>query len=734
MGGAQRLVAIDLDGEPGEASWQTLTQELGAPPPTLTSQSGREGGGRHLVYRLPPSADLASVRNRAGGWVTPAGARLPCLDVRAEGGQIVVAPSLHATGRRYAWDAQAPSEPAEFPDAWARWLTAVRPPMPRTTAPTPQDLRPPSGPSRHPATRAARYARAVLDAACAALLVAERGTRNDTAAREAFGVGGLLHVGAFSEAEAMEVLLDATRRGGWDASAEARTAETLRHQLAEGSRAPREIPESPAPVASAQPHPETPAHDLASELAPAATALDTPTPQSEPPSLALEDISATPTPSRSFERGDHVELAESILEYLGTSPLTFDAGEFWRYSPTRGVWELLEQHIIRHTVTMFAGSPVGPKQKPLRVSATDAKGAEAIARDKLLADANRVTFRSTPLGIAFSNGFVRVRDGAIELAEHAPANLARHGFTFDYEPWTAERTPKLNAFLAELFADCDPPERDARVALLQEFSGACLVGDAIRFQKCLLLHGEGGNGKSALLALLRAMFPRDALCSLPPQRWAERFSLEVLEGKRANFVSETPNGDILDGSAFKAVITGDYVTAERKLKPVFEFKPIAGHIFSTNWPLLTSDHSTGFWRRPIVLPCTRKFDGDAARVIDVEQPIIREELAGLVAFAIEGAARAQRQSAFTVPEQGKALAHQWRTDSDAVRSFLATRPDNDEVLSSTLFDAYKQWSKDTNHGTLSSTKFGLRVKATGLYTSVRLARGVVYTRIVPGSV
>ncbi|WP_437954000.1 hypothetical protein [Sorangium sp. So ce296] len=60
------------------------------------------------------------------------------------------------------------------------------------------------------------------------------------------------------------------------------------------------------------------------------------------------------------------------------------------------------------------------------------------------------------------------------------------------------------------------------------------------------------------------MFPPEALASLPPQRWTERFALSAPEGKLANFVSKTPSGERLEGGAFTAVVTRDPVMAERK--------------------------------------------------------------------------------------------------------------------------------------------------------------------------
>ncbi|WP_437638356.1 DNA primase family protein [Sorangium sp. So ce854] len=433
-----------------------------------------------------------------------------------------------------------------------------------------------------------------------------------------------------------------------------------------------------------------------------------------------------------FARGDHAELAKAVLHALGPAPLTYDAGEFWRYDALRGIWELLPSHVVRHTAAGFAGAPVGDDEKPLKVNVADVRGAEAIARDELLSARDRTCFNGARSGASFRNGFVVVRDGRVDLLPHAPEHRARHGYAVDYEPWLTSRTPRLNAFLEELFSDCSEDESSARVALLQEFVGACLIGEAIKYQKCLVLFGEGGNGKSSVISLIRALFPADAVASVAPQRWSERFALAALEGKLVNLVSETPTSELLDGSAFKAVVTGDQVTAERKHKDAFHFCPIAGHVFSTNWPLTSSDHSVGFWRRPLILPLTRRFDNALDVTLSAESEIIAHELPHVVAWALDGAARLQRQRQYTQPAQGVSLKAEWMNESDQVRLFLLTRPADDYVSADTLYKQYRVWASENGHkNPMSSNKFGRRVRASGMYDNLHAERGTFYRRKVP---
>lgn len=120
MGGG--LFALDVDvanGKPGAETLADLEAEHGPLPVTVEARTG--SGGRHLIYRSPQE-----IRNNAATRLGPG------LDIRGEGGQIVVAPTIHPTsGLPYAWVAdRAPWErhPADAPD----WLVGllVDPPKP----------------------------------------------------------------------------------------------------------------------------------------------------------------------------------------------------------------------------------------------------------------------------------------------------------------------------------------------------------------------------------------------------------------------------------------------------------------------------------------------------------------------------------------------------------------------------------------------------------------------------
>jgi hypothetical protein len=95
MGGGARLVTIDIDGSTGRSSWEAFQNTFEPVPETLRQTTGRAEGGEHFLFTVDTDFDLDKIRNRA---------RIaPGVDVRAEGGLIVAAPSVHPTGVVYAW-------------------------------------------------------------------------------------------------------------------------------------------------------------------------------------------------------------------------------------------------------------------------------------------------------------------------------------------------------------------------------------------------------------------------------------------------------------------------------------------------------------------------------------------------------------------------------------------------------------------------------------------------------
>jgi hypothetical protein len=118
--GGFAIVALDVD---DSLAFGALQLSLPPLPPTLTTISGK---GFHLLFRVPLEL-VGLLRNfvKKGG-----------IDLRAEGGQVVAAPSRHYSGAVYQL-ANAEAGLAMLPEAWFAWLASNC--RPREAAPEQTD-------------------------------------------------------------------------------------------------------------------------------------------------------------------------------------------------------------------------------------------------------------------------------------------------------------------------------------------------------------------------------------------------------------------------------------------------------------------------------------------------------------------------------------------------------------------------------------------------------------------
>jgi len=122
-GNRSGTIVIDIDGAEGEESLATLEKQLGTLPVTITQITPGKmingqwtGKGRHLIFRT--NGQQFSCRTGI----------VKSIDIKADGGYIVAAPSVHPDGTGSYTFAEGLSfndiEPAELPQSWNTWILA----------------------------------------------------------------------------------------------------------------------------------------------------------------------------------------------------------------------------------------------------------------------------------------------------------------------------------------------------------------------------------------------------------------------------------------------------------------------------------------------------------------------------------------------------------------------------------------------------------------------------------
>ncbi len=179
------VLDIDIGTARGDKSLAKLETEYGQLPRTIEASTPR--GGRHLYWKW--AVDGPEIRNSVGrlGRKARSGRYpYPGIDVRGEGGQIVLPPSVLADGRGYRWVKNGARTFADSP----AWLVTLALPPPLPPRPKPKPLN----------GDVDRYCAAAITAELKCLAAAGEGQRNEQLNRSAYAVAQFVAAGVVPEA------------------------------------------------------------------------------------------------------------------------------------------------------------------------------------------------------------------------------------------------------------------------------------------------------------------------------------------------------------------------------------------------------------------------------------------------------------------------------------------------------------------------------------------------------
>lgn len=317
--------------------------------------------------------------------------------------------------------------------------------------------------------------------------------------------------------------------------------------------------------------------------------------------------------------------------------------------------------------------------------------------------------------INFQNGILDLPTG--KLDRHTPEFLSPCQIGAAYDP--EAECPEIDKFLTGVIA----PELAINV---HEVAGYLLAPDNT-LQTAVMLLGGGANGKSTLLRVLIEMLGSDNVASVALHRLEEdRFAAAELYGKLANIFADLDARALQASSIFKSITGGDAISGERKYAAPFTFTPYSRLIFSANEAPPTPDSSDAFFRRWLILPFDRRFDGAKADRRLIEKLTTPTELSGLVNKGLAALPGLHARGAFTATDTATEAAERFRVDSDSVAGFLAdctTLTPDGRVPRPRMFDEYRNWCTDNNRRPLSRQRFNHRVQALHPTLAIRPYQG-----------
>ncbi len=284
-----------------------------------------------------------------------------------------------------------------------------------------------------------------------------------------------------------------------------------------------------------------------------------------------------------------------------------------------------------------------------------------------------------------------------EQHDHSESFMSSIQAPYDYDK-NAD-CPRWKKFIAEVMNDREPSMK-----LLQEMTGYILYNDC-SLQKCFFLMGDGANGKSVFLNVIRAVFGEANVSSVEMSSLLEPFQRINLINSLVNISTETSSNVKGAESIFKQIVVGDTINGCYKNKDFVNFNPRCVMISACNEYIKSRDTTSGFLRRICFIDFPVKFEGEKA---DLElESKLKTELSGIFNWAYEGYLRLREQKHFTeTPEQAQ-MMEEFIQLMNPVAAFIkeCLMEQTGRMERMALYVKYSSWCKEAGHETQSRNKF-----------------------------
>lgn len=272
------------------------------------------------------------------------------------------------------------------------------------------------------------------------------------------------------------------------------------------------------------------------------------------------------------------------------------------------------------------------------------------------------------------NGRLDVRTG--ELLPHDPNIVEFVRVPVTYVP--NHYDIHVDKMLNKLFVN-DMEVRD----LFEEMLGYCLVRNT-RYQRGFMFYGDGSNGKSTMLEMIRNFLGRENVSSVDLTKLHENYATAELEHKLANIGDDIESGKLKETSVIKRLFTGDAINTRRIYGEPFDLYSYAKMIFSANQLPYSADKSHGFFRRIEFIPLEAKISPSDPDFDPYIQDKVTTESAKsyLLNMALKGLNRLVTNGDFTIPKTVKEAKERYKTVNSTTLTWIYEENISKEYLTS----------------------------------------------------
>lgn len=365
-----------------------------------------------------------------------------------------------------------------------------------------------------------------------------------------------------------------------------------------------------------------------------------------------------------------------------------DTGEIWAYD--KGLWKPDGESFIRNVVTGIMGDV-----------SKRSYGEEVVYYIRTVTYVDRDVFNTPENELPLMNGILDMDTN--QLRDYSIHDFYTTRLPIYFDPTAA--CPRIDAFLTQVV-------KEENVKLLKEIAAYCLYR-GYPLQTAFMLIGQGSNGKSVYLNLLKTILGQENVVSVSVQDLEEKpFAPAQLYLKMANIYADLSSKAMYNSGKFKMLTGGDSITAERKFGQPFNFINRAKMIYSCNQIPIAYDDSDAYHRRWIIVNFPFRFDEKTADPKLLQKLITAAEVSGflnqLIPVLKELIDRGRFSYEMTI-EQRREL---YKRLSDPVEAFCIDMVAYDAdgwIGKKELYTAFCEYCREKNYAVIAESTFAKRL-------------------------
>lgn len=251
---------------------------------------------------------------------------------------------------------------------------------------------------------------------------------------------------------------------------------------------------------------------------------------------------------------------------------------------------------------------------------------------------------------------------------------------------------------------------DSEVRLLIEEMIGYTLYRRNEYRGMFILKGDGQNGKSTLLTMIRNMIGRENVSSLDIKDVSRQFLTAELFGKLANIGDDISKQKVTDTSILKKLVTGDPTPVEYKGKDPFTLYNYSKLIFSANDVPKFDDTSQGFMSRINIVPLNANFSvkNKNFNPTIIDDLTKTEALEYLLQISIDGLYRVLDNRGFTKVASVERELELFAEDNNPLLSFAKEIEAPESLIDQepkSIYLRYATWCVDNGIDALSQNQF-----------------------------